>query len=157
LWKFFRRKLHSDDVLPVGAKRAGNFTAAFRLTYIVERYVIRQITPGLENVLIGHSTWHLYSSMNRIFKYYRLNVHYETTCRTMGFSSYPSSFASILCLTFCHFVASRVRSHLHISQKLSIVTCLLCVFSLHRCIDKEVLPSYVVCLSVRSSDLSQAT
>jgi len=51
-----------------------------------------QVTAGIENVLIGHNTWAVYSSMMRIFKHYHLNTHSGTNAHSLSFASQPGTF-----------------------------------------------------------------
>ncbi|XP_062522437.1 phospholipase B-like [Corticium candelabrum] len=55
-----------------------------------------KVTPGYEDVLIGHTTWTGYPSMLRIFKHYSFNLQEPTTgSQTLSFSSYPGVLVSI--------------------------------------------------------------
>ncbi|PAA87041.1 hypothetical protein BOX15_Mlig010955g2 [Macrostomum lignano] len=55
-----------------------------------------RVTPGLERLYMGHSTWSSYSTMLRIYKHYQVNLSDpEAASRGMSFSSYPGCLVSI--------------------------------------------------------------
>ncbi|CAG5124849.1 unnamed protein product [Candidula unifasciata] len=55
-----------------------------------------KLLPGYENIFMSHSSWFLYSVMNRIFKHYNLNVtDPATAARRISFSSYPGYLESL--------------------------------------------------------------
>jgi len=57
---------------------------------------IVKITPDFSKLFSGHSTWFLYSGMNRIYKHYTLNFATSMTmAKSVSFSSYPGAVASI--------------------------------------------------------------
>ena len=56
-----------------------------------------QVLGAYENVFFSHSTWFVYQSMNRIYKYYDLNVNMFSS-KKISFSSYPGMFP----ITSCH-------------------------------------------------------
>jgi len=68
------------------------------------------VTPGFENMFIGHNTWFHYQAMMRIFKHYHLNVNDPaTSAHSLSFSSYPGPFLSIYCMvadSFCSIISS---------------------------------------------------
>ncbi|XP_061912178.1 phospholipase B-like 1 isoform X2 [Entelurus aequoreus] len=55
-----------------------------------------KVTPGFENLLLGHSSWYNYASTMRIYKHWNLrvsNMHVATG--KMSFSSYPGFLTSL--------------------------------------------------------------
>lgn len=55
-----------------------------------------KVTPGYEDIVIGHSMWAGYSTMLRVFKHYSFNLETpSTSTRNLSFSSYPGILASI--------------------------------------------------------------
>ena len=55
-----------------------------------------QVTGGLENVFMAHSSWFVYAATNRIFKHYHLMLK-DSSARTtlLSFSSYPGKHCLI--------------------------------------------------------------
>jgi hypothetical protein len=55
-----------------------------------------KISPDFSNLWFGHNTWTNYSSMNRIFKEYRLRTNDNSEkARTIAFSGYPGALSSM--------------------------------------------------------------
>ncbi|XP_046581883.1 phospholipase B-like 1 [Haliotis rubra] len=55
-----------------------------------------KVTDNFDNIFMGHSTWFLYQTMLRIYKYWTFKLQDETTkVKTMSFSSYPGILASV--------------------------------------------------------------
>lgn len=53
-----------------------------------------KITPGFENIYMGHSTWFIYSNMIRIYKHYDFQYFSDNPGSKMSFSSYPGVLCS---------------------------------------------------------------
>lgn len=53
-----------------------------------------KISPGFENIYMGHSTWFLYSNMIRIYKHYDFQYFSGHPGSKMSFSSYPGVLCS---------------------------------------------------------------
>ena len=54
-----------------------------------------KITPEIDNIFVGHSSWFTYENMNRIFKHYIFNLNMKTATKFMSFSSYPGYLESL--------------------------------------------------------------
>eukprot|EP01084_Bolivina_argentea_P255919 430647_1 len=55
-----------------------------------------KITPEIDNLFIGHSTWFIYEGSVRIFKYYKFAFEtVPTATNVMMFSSYPAMLESL--------------------------------------------------------------
>lgn len=55
-----------------------------------------KVTPGFENIFMGHSSWFEYSSMLRIYKHYDLRVFGDDNLNSkLSFSSYPGFLNSL--------------------------------------------------------------
>ena len=50
---------------------------------------IVKVTPEMDDILLGHSTWMIYQMMNRIYKRYDFNLDMDTVSQITAFSSYP--------------------------------------------------------------------
>lgn len=55
-----------------------------------------KVTPGYENLYMGHDSWFIYSAMLRIYKHYDLQVYEKemSNCKS-SFSSYPGFLSSL--------------------------------------------------------------
>ena len=56
-----------------------------------------KVSPLLDNIYLGHSTWMIYQNMNRIYKYYIFNLNNMSSSyygNEMMFSSYPGMLQS---------------------------------------------------------------
>jgi len=55
-----------------------------------------RITPGIEEVFVGHTSWFTYSAMLRIMKSYEFNLRNEASrAKKTVFSSYPGTLSSL--------------------------------------------------------------
>lgn len=55
-----------------------------------------RITPGLEEVFVGHTSWFTYSAMLRIMKSYEFSLRNEASrAKKTVFSSYPGTLSSL--------------------------------------------------------------
>jgi len=55
-----------------------------------------RITPGIEEVFVGHTSWFTYSAMLRIMKSYEFNLHnVASRAKKTVFSSYPGTLSSL--------------------------------------------------------------
>jgi len=54
-----------------------------------------RLTSGAKDLMVGHTTWGDYSSMTRMFKYYKFGLpDSNTMASVVGFSSYPGCISS---------------------------------------------------------------
>lgn len=55
-----------------------------------------RVTPGFEDMFMGHSSWFYYGATNRIFKHYTFNTNDDSIkAKTMSFSSYAGYLESL--------------------------------------------------------------
>lgn len=55
-----------------------------------------KVTPGIEEIYVGHTSWFTYSAMLRIYKSYEFALHNKASAATKTiFSSYPATLSSL--------------------------------------------------------------